>query len=203
MRFKFILPLPPSMHRQYSTHDGRRFLSADAAQYKSALEHKFLWIYLKGLLRGDWTKNFDEEYVRLRYEFYFASPFRCYLDSGLKLAQDLVCGGLRVNESRIVDIEMVKRVDKHHPRLVVIFEVLNDWDFRGESSLFYEEEAVMEAINCLEDAAVPSAELTAELIATGTPALAGAVNPNGNEPNGSHSGKVTNLDELMRKFHWK
>lgn len=203
MRFKFILPLPPSLHQQYSAHDGRRFLSADATRYKSALEHKFLWVYLKGLLRGDWTKNFDEEYLRLRYEFYFASPFRCYLDSGLKLAQDLVCGGLRVNESRIVDIEMVKRVDKRHPRLVVIFEALKDWDFNGESSLFYEEEAVTEEVNCLEDVAVPSAELTAELIAAGMPALAGAVTQNGNGHNGSNSGKVTNLDDLMRKFHWK
>jgi len=158
---------------------------------------------LKGLLRGEWTKNFDEEYLRLRYEFYFASPFRCYLDSGLKLAQDLVCGGLRVNESRIVDVEMVKRVDKRHPRLVVIFEVLKDWDFSGESSLFYGEEEVAEEVNCLEDAAVPSAELTAELIAAGKPTLAGAVNQNGNGRNGSRCGKVTNLDDLMRKFHWR
>ncbi|MCS6863212.1 MAG: hypothetical protein NZT92_23135 [Abditibacteriales bacterium] len=203
MRFKFILPLPPSLHQQYSAHDGRRFLSADAAQYKVALEHKFLWLYLKGLLRGDWTKNFDKEYLRLRYEFYFASPFRCYLDSGLKLAQDLVCGGLRVNESRIVDIEMVKRVDKYHPRLVVIFEVLKDWDFSGESSLFYEEEAVTEEINCLEDSAVRSAALTADLMTAGTPVLAGAVDPNGNGHNGSNAGQVTNLDELMRRFHWR
>jgi hypothetical protein len=158
---------------------------------------------LKGLLRGEWTKNFDEEYLRLRYEFYFASPFRCYLDSGLKLAQDLVCGGLRVNESRVVDIEMVKRVDKRHPRLVVIFEVLKDWDFNGESSLFYEDESVDDEIDCTDDVAIPSAELTAELIARGTPALAGAVNQNGNGHNGSSSNKVTNLDDLMRKFHWR
>jgi crossover junction endodeoxyribonuclease RusA len=196
MRLKFTLPLPPSINHQYRANDGRRFLSPEASKYKSSLEREFRRLYVKGLLKGAWAKNFEDKFLRLRYEFYFATPFRRDLDSGLKLAQDLVCGGLRVNDNRVVEIQMVKRVDKQSPRLVVVFEVLDEWDFEGESSLFYEEEIVDEDINLID--AVSPAPVRTEAVAA--PALAGVGGGNGNGHNGT---KVTSLEDLMRKFNWR
>jgi Holliday junction resolvase RusA-like endonuclease len=193
------MPLPPSINHQYRANDGRRFLSPEASKYKSSLEREFRRLYVKGLLKGAWAKNFEDKFLRLRYEFYFATPFRRDLDSGLKLAQDLVCGGLRVNDNRVVEIQMVKRVDKKNPRLVVVFEVLDEWDFEGESSLFHEDEIVDEDINLIDAMSSSTSAIPSEG-AVATSALAGVGNGNGNGHNGS---KVTSLEDLMRKFNWR
>jgi crossover junction endodeoxyribonuclease RusA len=45
------------------------------------------------------------------------------VDSGLKIAQDALCAGLRLNDNRITEIHLYKRQDKHHPRIEVTLSV--------------------------------------------------------------------------------
>ena len=57
---------------------------------------------------------------------------RINLDGGLKIAQDAICTALEVNDNRVVDIHLVKRIDPLHPRIEIELEVLDDWSFEYE-----------------------------------------------------------------------
>ncbi|MEO7910328.1 MAG: RusA family crossover junction endodeoxyribonuclease, partial [Roseiflexaceae bacterium] len=54
------------------------------------------------------------------------------LDGGLKIAQDAICTALEVNDNRVVDIHLVKRIDPLNPRIEIELEVLDDWSFEYE-----------------------------------------------------------------------
>ena len=60
-------------------------------------------------------------------DFYFETPLRRDLDGGLKITQDSICTSLGINDNRVVDIHLVKRIDPLHPRLEVELEALSDW----------------------------------------------------------------------------
>ena len=58
-------------------------------------------------------------YLSLFIDFYFATPMKRDLDGGLKITQDAICEALGINDNRVVDIHLVKRIDPRNPRIEV------------------------------------------------------------------------------------
>ena len=124
---RFELPLPPSVNSQYSTVQGRRVLSPEARRWKKrALQE----------LAGTFPPAFQEQarhgYLALFIDWFFETPLRRDLDGGLKIAQDAICEALGVDDRRVVDIHLLKRIDPLRPRIAVELEVLPDWSFDDE-----------------------------------------------------------------------
>jgi crossover junction endodeoxyribonuclease RusA len=71
-------------------------------------------------------------YVGLFIDFYFETPLRRDLDGGLKIAQDAICGALGINDNRVVDVHLVKRIDPLRPHIEVELEAISDWRFDAE-----------------------------------------------------------------------
>lgn len=74
----------------------------------------------------------QEGYLALFIDFYFETPLRRDLDGGLKITQDTICEALGVDDRRVVDIHLVKRIDPLHPRIEVELEALPTWAFEDE-----------------------------------------------------------------------
>src|SRR5215217_3733666 len=106
-RLLLTLPLPPGVNNQYVTVNGRRVLSPEARRYKQGV--------LKLLRR---KRNSGEISDAL------CVAARRGLDGGLKIAQDAICTALEVNDNRVVDIHLVKRIDPLNPRIEIELEVL-------------------------------------------------------------------------------
>jgi len=70
-----------------------------------------------------------EGFVGLFIDFYFETPHRRDLDGGLKIAQDAICEAIGVNDNRVVDVHLLKRIDPLRPRIDVELEAIADWDF--------------------------------------------------------------------------
>lgn len=136
MNLHLILPLPPGVNNQYVTVNGRRMLSPEARRYKRQV--------LKQLGRKRDVGEISEAlclaarrgYLALFIDFFFETPMRRDLDGGLKIAQDAICTALEVNDNRVVDIHLVKRIDPLNPRIEVELEVLDDWEFEFEREVF-------------------------------------------------------------------
>ncbi len=148
MRWRFVLPLPPSVNQQYTERDGRRVLSREARHYKHHLQKAFRQLKASGKLARPQEHNlsllaslFPEEgesatpsqtpplFLGLRLEFFFKTPQRRDLDNGLKIVQDLVCESLGVDDRNVVHVELIKRVDAQNPRLEVTVIALPEWSF--------------------------------------------------------------------------
>jgi crossover junction endodeoxyribonuclease RusA len=55
-----------------------------------------------------------------------------FMDGGLKIAQDAICEALGVNDNRVVDVHLVKRIDPLRPHIQVELEAIPDWEFDTE-----------------------------------------------------------------------
>ncbi len=126
-RVQFELPLPPGVNNQYSTVNGRRVLSAEARRWKKRALSE-----LSGRFAPEFSRQARVGYVALFIDFYFETPMRRDLDGGLKIAQDTICEALDVDDRRVVDIHLVKRIDPLRPRMAIELEVLPDWSFDDE-----------------------------------------------------------------------
>ncbi len=122
------LPLPPGVNNQYVTVNGRRVLSPTARRWKQAAQK------ILGRLEpsGSFLATARDGYLSLFIDFYFETPLRRDLDGGLKIAQDVICQSLGVDDRRVVDIHLVKRIDPLHPRIEVELEALASWAFDVE-----------------------------------------------------------------------
>ena len=126
-RVCFELPLPPGVNNQYSTVNGRRVLSPAARRWK-----KLALRELAGVFDPAFGARARAGYLALFIDFYFETPLRRDLDGGLKITQDAICEALEVDDRRVVDIHLVKRIDPLRPRITVEIEVLPTWSFDDE-----------------------------------------------------------------------
>lgn len=131
-RARFELPLPPGINQQYATVHGRRVLSKDSRRYKQQVRHAIRRFRVEGVLSDALVAALRQGYVGLFIDFYFETPHRRDLDGGLKIAQDAICEALGVNDSRVVDVHLVKRIDPLRPHIEVELEAIPDWRFDGE-----------------------------------------------------------------------
>lgn len=125
---QFVLPLPPGVNNQYVTVNGRRVLSQPARRWKKEAQQ-----ILDGLTPPDaFMAVLKHGYLALFIDFYFETPLRRDLDGGLKIAQDTICASLGIDDRRVVDIHLVKRIDPLQPRIEVELEALDTWLFEDE-----------------------------------------------------------------------
>ncbi len=128
----FTLPLPPSINSQYVTVGKRRVLSREARAYKRQVKRQIQRMQLDGRIPDEFQAHACAGYLALFIDFYFETPLRRDLDGGLKITQDAICSSLGINDNRVVDIHLVKRIDPLHPRIEVELEALDDWQFDEE-----------------------------------------------------------------------
>ena len=126
-QIRFELPMPPGVNNQYSTVNGRRVLSPEARRWK-----KQALVELAGIFTPALRERAQAGYLALFIDFYFETPLRRDLDGGLKIAQDAICAALEVDDRRVVDIHLVKRIDPLRPHIVVELEILPEWSFDDE-----------------------------------------------------------------------
>ena len=131
-RLYLNLPLPPGVNNQYVTVHGRRVLSQEARRYKQTVAQRIQRARDRGEISDELCAAAQVGYLALFIDFYFETPLRRDLDGGLKIAQDVICTALGVNDNRVVDIHLVKRIDPGNPRIEVELEILEDWGFEGE-----------------------------------------------------------------------
>lgn len=131
-RARFELPLPPGINQQYATVRGRRVLSRDSRKYKKEVRHAIRRFRVEGVISDAFVEVLRQGYVGLFIDFYFETPHRRDLDGGLKITQDAICDALGVNDNRVVDVHLIKRIDPLRPHIEVELEAIPDWRFDAE-----------------------------------------------------------------------
>jgi crossover junction endodeoxyribonuclease RusA len=124
--------LPPSINAQYSTVKGRRVLSEEARKWKREVKRKIELLEDEGILTEQLKKNLTRSYLSVFLDFYFTTPLKRDLDGGLKITLDAICEALDLNDNRVVDIHLIKKIDPLHPRLEITLEGVSDWQFDTE-----------------------------------------------------------------------
>lgn len=128
-RVRFTLPLPPGVNHQYTRVGNRRVLSKEHRAFKRAVRKKLGRLRTDETLSDEFVRALKQGFVGLFLDFYFKTPLKRDLDGGLKIAQDAILAPLGVNDNRVVDIHLVKRIDPLRPRLEVEMEAISDWKF--------------------------------------------------------------------------
>ncbi len=131
------LPLPPGVNNQYATVNGRRILSADARRFKGEVANRLQSLRFSGHLTGEMLAALAAGYLSLFIDFYFATPMKRDLDGGLKITQDALCESLGINDNRVVDIHLVKRIDPRNPRIEVQIETIQEAEWRFDEEFIY------------------------------------------------------------------
>ena len=129
---RFELPLPPGINQQYATVNGRRILSKASRKYKKEVAKAIRRLRAEGHLCDTLVTALRQGFVGLFIDYYFETPLRRDLDGGLKITQDAICDALGINDNRVVDIHLVKRIDPLRPRIEVELEAILDWQFDVE-----------------------------------------------------------------------
>lgn len=126
---RIVLPLPPSINGQYATVGNRRVLTKEAARFKRIAKRLLLGAAGRSALSDDEHERLRAGYLGLYLDYYFETPLKRDLDGGLKITQDALCEALGLDDRRVVDIHLVKRIDPLHPRVEVELEAIADWEF--------------------------------------------------------------------------
>jgi len=129
---RLTLPIPPGINEQYATVNGHRVSTAVARRFKQEVKQKLAALEREGVLNEELHQRLRQGYLSLLLEFYFETPLKRDLDGGLKIAQDALCEGLRLNDNRVVSIHLLKYIDPLHPHLDVELEALYEWRFDEE-----------------------------------------------------------------------
>lgn len=131
---RVILSLPPGVNNQYASVNGRRVLSTEARRWKKEVAERLRDMRFSGELPEATVGALQSGYLSLFIDFYFATPMKRDLDGGLKIAQDALCESLDINDNRVVDIHLVKRIDPLKPRIEVQLEMIpqDEWQWDEE-----------------------------------------------------------------------
>jgi crossover junction endodeoxyribonuclease RusA len=132
LRARFELPLPPGINQQYATVGDRRVLSKESRRYKKEVGRAIRRFRVDGTISTALVVALRRGFVGLFIDFYFETPLRRDLDGGLKIAQDAICEALDMNDNRVVDVHLVKRIDPLRPRIEVELEAIPTWEFAAE-----------------------------------------------------------------------
>jgi len=126
---RFALPLPPSINQQYTRAGNRRVLSKEAKSFKKVVRHKIHRLRVDEVITDAFIAQLQQGWISLFLDMYFASPLKRDLDGGLKITQDAILDALGINDNRVVDIHLVKRIDPLNPRVEIELEAIADWEF--------------------------------------------------------------------------
>ena len=128
-RVRFTLPLPPSINSQYTQIGKKRVLSKEHTAFKKQVKHKVHLLRVDEIITDGFIDALNSGWVGLFLDFYFESPRRRDLDGGLKITQDALLDALGVNDNRVVDIHLIKRIAPSNPRVEVELEAIPTWQF--------------------------------------------------------------------------
>lgn len=131
-RVRFALPLPPSINDQYTQVGKRRVLSKAHVAFKRKVRRHVHRMRVDEVLTEKFISALKAGWVGLFLDFYFESPLRRDLDGGLKITQDALLDALGINDNRVVDIHLVKRIAPTNPRVEVELEAIPEWQFADE-----------------------------------------------------------------------
>ncbi|MBN1220361.1 MAG: RusA family crossover junction endodeoxyribonuclease [Anaerolineae bacterium] len=140
-RVRFSLPLPPSVNDQYTQVGNRRVLSKAHIAFKRKVRQYLHRLRVDEVITDDFVEALQQGWIGLFLDFYFETPLRRDLDGGLKITQDAILEGLGINDNRVVDIHLVKRIAPTNPRVEVELEVIPHWQFDDEYVYLAEAEA--------------------------------------------------------------
>jgi len=129
---RLVLPLPPGVNHQYADAGGRRVLSREHSAFKRSVRAHLGRLRASGDLSDAFIGALQQGYVGIFLDFFFETPFKRDLDGGLKIVLDAILTPLGVNDNRVVDIHLVKRISPRHPRLEVELEAIPNWQFDEE-----------------------------------------------------------------------
>lgn len=118
-RLSLTLPVPPSINHQYATVNGRRVLAAAGRAYKATVAQQVLLGLAGSPHRQTLLQALRTHDLSLSIRFYFASPLRRDVDSGLKIAQDALCEALGLNDNRVTEVHLYKSQDARQPRIEI------------------------------------------------------------------------------------
>ena len=128
-RVWFSLPLPPSVNSQYARAGNRRVLSKEAKSFKKAVSGRIHRLRVDGVITDAFVETLQGSWIGLFMDMYFETPLKRDLDGGLKITQDAILDSLGINDNRVVDIHLVKRIDPLNPRVEIELEAIPDWQF--------------------------------------------------------------------------
>jgi crossover junction endodeoxyribonuclease RusA len=131
-RVRFTLPLPPGVNSQYTQVGKRRVLSKEHVSFKRKVKHRIHRLRVDDVLADDFIDALQQGWIGLFLDFYFETPLRRDLDGGLKITQDAILQSLGINDNRVVDIHLVKRIAPTNPRVEVELEAIPTWQFDDE-----------------------------------------------------------------------
>ncbi|MCB9104465.1 MAG: RusA family crossover junction endodeoxyribonuclease [Anaerolineales bacterium] len=131
-RVRFALPLPPSINDQYTRVGNRRVLSKEHATFKRNVRRLVHRMRVDQILTDEFIAALGAGWIGLFLDFYFETPLRRDLDGGLKITQDALLDALGINDNRVVDIHLVKRIAPNNPRVEVELEAIPEWQFDDE-----------------------------------------------------------------------
>lgn len=131
-RLRLVLPLPPSINRQYATVGNRRVLTKDAREFKRDVKKTIDQALLSGKVATSTERELQKALIGVYLTFYFETPKRRDLDGGLKIALDAICVPLGIDDRSVVDLHLIKQIDPLKPRLEVELEAIRDWSFDPE-----------------------------------------------------------------------
>jgi crossover junction endodeoxyribonuclease RusA len=129
---QLTLSLPPGINSQYATVNGRRVLSEEARKWKREVSRRLEYLEDQGLVSEELRRDFAKVHLSVFLDFYFTTPHKRDLDGGLKITLDAICEALNLNDNRVVDIHLIKKIDPLHPRLEVALEGILNWQFDTE-----------------------------------------------------------------------
>lgn len=138
-RVHFTLPLPPSINNQYTQVGKMRVLSKEHEAFKRQVERRIHRLRVDGVITDAFIEALKAGWIGLFLDFYFETPLRRDLDGGLKITQDAILSAMGVNDNRVVDIHLVKRIAPNNPRVEIELEVIPEWQF-DEEFVYREEE---------------------------------------------------------------
>jgi len=131
------LPLPPGVNNLYVSVNGRRVLSQEGKRFKARVRSQLDEMRFSGDLPDATVDTLRSGYLSLFIDFYFQTPLKRDLDGGLKITQDALCEALGINDNRVVDIHLVKRVDPLRPRIEVELETIQEDEWHFDEEYFY------------------------------------------------------------------
>jgi len=132
LRVQFTLPLPPSINQQYARAGTRRVLSKEAKSFKKGVAGRIHRLRVDEVISDAFVEALQKGWVGVFMDMYFESPLKRDLDGGLKITLDAILDSLGVNDNRVVDIHLVKRIDPLRPRVEVELEAIPTWQFSPE-----------------------------------------------------------------------
>jgi crossover junction endodeoxyribonuclease RusA len=132
-----VLPLPPGVNNLYVSVNGRRVLSREGRRFKAEVRARLDSMRAEGRLPAETLEALRSGYLSLFIDFYFPTPLKRDLDGGLKITQDALCEALGINDNRVVDIHIVKRIDPSRPRIHVQLETIKEADWQFDEEFVY------------------------------------------------------------------